>query len=192
MASRVAVVICATSFLLGVLCTHWTADALTRWKPPSARADAHFWTAAAYYRTLAHAPPVAALVLGGAATLGVASVCVGLFKGDATDLMFDGASTLLYAVAIGVYALHVFPTLFTHFYAFPVTPPDPSNPFPSFHKPEILKLADAHLICSVVLTGVLVLQAARWWSLSDDEDGPVMGPASEADGARPAKEEKSS
>ena len=34
-----------------------------------------------------------------------------------------------------------------------------------------LELASSHLACSVALTGVLALQAARWWAeLSDDDD----------------------
>jgi len=34
-----------------------------------------------------------------------------------------------------------------------------------------LELASSHLVCSVALTGVLALQAARWWAeLSDDDD----------------------
>jgi hypothetical protein len=34
-----------------------------------------------------------------------------------------------------------------------------------------LEMASNHLICSVALTGVLVLQAARYWAESADDDG---------------------
>ena len=47
-------------------------------------------------------------------------------------------------------------------------------------KSEALNLATANLVCSVALTGVMALQAARWWAEqdSDDEDQPEPGASS--------------
>ena len=46
-------------------------------------------------------------------------------------------------------------------------------------KSEVLNLATSNLICSVSLTGVLALQAARWWAeRSDDETAmPTAAPS---------------
>ena len=37
-------------------------------------------------------------------------------------------------------------------------------------KSEVLNFATANLVCSVSLTGVMALQAARWWSERADTD----------------------
>jgi hypothetical protein len=43
--------------------------------------------------------------------------------------------------------------------------------FPRALRSSTLELASNHLICSVALTGVLILQAGRWWAeLSDGDD----------------------
>jgi hypothetical protein len=49
----------------------------------------------------------------------------------------------------------------------------PSNslpPFPATLKRPTLDLASSHLVCSVALTGVLVLQAGRWWAEQRDDE----------------------
>jgi hypothetical protein len=93
MSLRAAIFICATAFLLGVLYTHWIADSLTRWKPPSARSDTGFWTAAAYYRILSNGHPAAGAVVLGAVCIGGGAGIAGLLQGGVTDVMFDGSST---------------------------------------------------------------------------------------------------
>jgi len=43
--------------------------------------------------------------------------------------------------------------------------------FPRLLRTPTLDLASNHLVCSVALTGVLILQAGRWWAeLSDGDD----------------------
>ena len=42
--------------------------------------------------------------------------------------------------------------------------------FPRTLLQPTLELASSHLVCSVVLTGVLVLQAGRWWAEQADID----------------------
>jgi hypothetical protein len=43
-------------------------------------------------------------------------------------------------------------------------------PFPPTLRGPTLELASSHLICSVALTGVLLLQAGRWWAEQKDDD----------------------
>ena len=47
-------------------------------------------------------------------------------------------------------------------------------PFPPTLRVPTMELASSHLICSVALTGVLLLQAGRWWAeqkdIDDDEE----------------------
>ena len=42
--------------------------------------------------------------------------------------------------------------------------------FPRSLRSPTLDLASNHLVCSVALTGVLILQAGRWWAELSDED----------------------
>ena len=42
--------------------------------------------------------------------------------------------------------------------------------FPRSLREPTLELASSHLVCSVVLTGVLALQAGRWWAEQADVD----------------------
>lgn len=49
-----------------------------------------------------------------------------------------------------------------------------NEPFPRLLRSPTLDLASNHLICSVALTGILILQAGRWWAeLSDGDDDPT-------------------
>ena len=43
-------------------------------------------------------------------------------------------------------------------------------PFPASLKGPTLELASSHLACSVALTGVIALQAGRWWAEMYDAD----------------------
>lgn len=44
--------------------------------------------------------------------------------------------------------------------------------FPRSLRSPTLDLASNHLVCSVALTGVLILQAGRWWA--ELPDGPYL------------------
>jgi hypothetical protein len=57
------------------------------------------------------------------------------------------------------------------FAPFPAPPrPDMKIGFPDRLREPVLGLAGAHLVCSVALTGVLILQAGRWWVAQKDID----------------------
>ncbi|EMD34433.1 hypothetical protein CERSUDRAFT_158929, partial [Gelatoporia subvermispora B] len=191
-----SVVVCATSFLLGLLFTHWIADSLTLWKSPPTQTDARLWASAAYYSILSRTPPALAYLHAAVAALGASTIAWSLGDGRAGNLMFDGGSicesahiaschgpelirrAVLYGTAIFVYLNSVVPNLFANFTTLPLpfasqitsqAPPLP--PFPPSLRTPILDIASAHLICSVVLTGVLILQAGRWWAEQADIDG---------------------
>jgi ER membrane protein SH3 len=97
----------------------------------------------------------------------------------------DHASPVLYGCAFVVYVFSVIPS--KHHIPTPHPPSKQSYsldltehfsaPLPSSHKTTFpvelraptLELASSHLVCSVALTGVLVLQAGRWWAEGEDE-----------------------
>ncbi|KAI0086614.1 ER membrane protein SH3-domain-containing protein [Irpex rosettiformis] len=179
---RMSIVVGATAFLLGLLFTHWIADSLTMWKSPSTQTDARLWTAATYYSILTRMPPLLLYVYGSVALLGATTLLWSLGDGRAGNFMFDGGSILLYTSAITMYTFSVLPNVFENFKPLPLpfihkqsTGSEGLPPFPLSLKGPTLELASSHLICSVALTGVLVLQAGRWWAEQrDGEDEEVQ------------------
>ncbi|EPQ58613.1 hypothetical protein GLOTRDRAFT_127110 [Gloeophyllum trabeum ATCC 11539] len=183
MAWRVSFVVCVTSFLLGTLFTHWIADSLTLWKSPEI-SDEHLWTAAAYYSILARMPEYLLYFLTATACLGGITILWSLGDGQAGNLMFDGGSIFLYGSAAAVYLYSVLPTLST-FKSLPLH--TASTVYPPNLRTLTLDLASNNLICSVALTGILLLQAGRWWAENrdgNDDDAPVMDKPENADGVR--------
>lgn len=167
MGVRAGVVVCITSFLLGSLFTHWIADSLTLWKSPVT--DEHLWTAALYYSILTKGPVQILYVLFGIIILGGTTIFWSFNDLEAGNLMFDGGSIFLYGVAAIMYAYSVIPNLMDKFTTIP--PYHMKDAFPRLLRTPTLDLASNHLVCSVALTGVLILQAGRWWAeLSDGDD----------------------
>lgn len=100
---------------------------------------------------------------------------------------------VLYGTAVAVYLAQVLPGTHSFDYSAPRRPsfirtylprtdfveaftiisptsPTPNELFPPTLKVQVLNLASANLICSVALTGVMGLQAARWWAESSDPE----------------------
>ena len=108
MGVRAGVVVCVTSFLLGMffyshlitlwhesctpgaLFTHWIADSLTLWKTPIT--DEHLWTAASYYSIITKGPSVILYLLAAVVVLGGATIIWSLNDLRAGNIMFDGGS----------------------------------------------------------------------------------------------------
>ncbi|KIK08684.1 hypothetical protein K443DRAFT_118959 [Laccaria amethystina LaAM-08-1] len=174
MGVRAGVVVCVTSFLLGALFTHWIADSLTLWKSPIT--DEHLWTAASYYSILAKGPSEILYFLSAVVILGGTTILWSLNDGEAGNLMFDGGSIFLFGTAIAMYLHSVLPSagLFAKFSSLPAH--QLKDPFPRALRHATLELASNNLICSVALTGVLALQAGRFWaeSADDGEDDYVV------------------
>lgn len=102
--------------------------------------------------------------------------------------MFDGGSIFLYGVAVIMYAYSVIPNLMDKFTAIP--PHHMKDAFPRLLRTPTLDLASNHLVCSVALTGVLILQAGRWWaelSDGDDEEGYLPEKVEDSDVAEETK-----
>ncbi|KAI6005466.1 Shr3 amino acid permease chaperone [Pisolithus albus] len=170
MGVRASIVVCTTSFLLGSLFTHWIADSLTLWKSPVT--DEHLWTAALYYSILTKAPIELLYVLFAIVALGGTTIFWSFREGEAGNLMFDGGSIVLYGTTVLMYLYSVIPNVVAKFSSLPHY--QINEPFPRLLRSPTLDLASNHLICSVALTGILILQAGRWWAeLSDGDDDPT-------------------
>ncbi|KAK0228480.1 Shr3 amino acid permease chaperone [Armillaria fumosa] len=184
MGLRVSVVVCVTSFLLGQLFTHWIADALTLWKSPVT--DENLWIAAAYYSILTKAPVEMYYAMALTVLTGAATILLSLRDGEAGNLMFDGGSicepsalhqasshsfAVLFGTTVAMYLYSVIPVVYSSFTALP--PHNLTDTFPALLRTATLDLASSNLICSVALTGVLALQAGRFWAETYDVDTQV-------------------
>ncbi|THU99305.1 hypothetical protein K435DRAFT_751870 [Dendrothele bispora CBS 962.96] len=172
MGIRAAVVVCATSFLLGALFTHWIADSLTLWKSPVT--DQNLWTAASYYAILAKGPIELHYLLASVVTIGGTTILWSLLDGEAGNLMFDGGSIFLFATTVAMYLYSVLPNILTVFTSLPVH--QANDAVPTDLRSIILDVASNNLISSVALTGVLGLQAGRFWAenSTDDDDQDLV------------------
>jgi len=159
MGLRSTVVFCVTSFLLGSLFTHWIADSLTLWKSPVT--DEHLWTAALYYSSLAKATPLILYFLAAVVAIGAVTILWSFGDGQAGNLMFDGGSIFLFGTTVVLYFYSVIPIILAKFSTLPKH--QLRDPFPGSLRSATLDLASNHLMCSVALTGVLILQAGRFW-----------------------------
>ncbi|KAF7295004.1 hypothetical protein MIND_01038500 [Mycena indigotica] len=163
MGIRSTVVFCVTSFLLGTLFTHWIADSLTLWKSPIT--DEHLWTAASYYYFLTKAAPFILYLFTAVVALGAIAVLWSLGDGEASNLMFDGGSVFLFGTSVALYSYSVIPVIVAKFATLPVH----QEKVPDLMRNDILHLASNNLMCSVALTGVLILQAGRFWTERSDD-----------------------
>lgn len=68
----------------------------------------------------------------------------------------------------------IYPDIINNFTSLPLPFPSQSSKdfsfpvFPQSLRDPTLELASSHLVCSVVLTGVLAFQAGRWWAEQAD------------------------
>ncbi|KAJ8520399.1 hypothetical protein ONZ45_g2764 [Pleurotus djamor] len=150
----------------GALFTNWIADSVTLWKSPIT--DEHLWTAASYYAILAKAPSELLYVLAAVALLGGTTILWSLRDGQAGNLMFDGGSIFLFCTTIVMYMYSVLPNIFAIFTSLP--PHQFKDSIPRTLRIATLDLASNNLIASVALTGVLALQAGRFWAEKPDDD----------------------
>jgi len=161
MGIRVAIVISATSFLLGCFFTHWIADSITLWQTPLT--DAHLYSAAAYYSILSTMPRWMDALLVVIMTAAALALILSFWDGQAGNLMFDGASTFLSTCALVVWVYSCLPNIDRLAERIPH-----SGPFPLDLKRSTLEIANKNLVCSVALTGVILLQAGRQTSENKD------------------------
>jgi len=190
MGVRAGVFVCVTSFLLGALFTHWIADSLTLWKSPVT--DEHLWTAASYYSILAKGTNETLYFLAAVVALGAVTILWSLNDLRAGNIMFDGGSIFLFGTTVVMYLNTVLPSIYSQFSNLPVH--HLKDPFPRVLRSATLDLASNHLICSVALTGVLALQAGRFWAEKADEEGDddyvLVDPEDSAKASMPASRAK--
>lgn len=138
------------------------------------------WTSAetplAYYDQLEthlkfmHAsPPIIPRILHIAISIGFAGFFIKLFKPSEANLLFDGASLVLYLVGVVVYITNIVKGLRLVTSGYPVVE-EGSTELPVGREDSLRVLAASNTILALVLVGVLVLQAGQWYAERKDQD----------------------
>jgi hypothetical protein len=138
------------------------------------------WTSAetplAYYDQLEthlkflHAsPPIIPRILNITISIGFLGFFIKLFKPSEANLLFDGASLVLYLIGVVVYITNIVKGFQLVTMGFPEPKETPEGIV--FGREDSLKvLAASNTILALVLVGVLVLQAGQWYAERKDQD----------------------
>jgi len=138
------------------------------------------WTSAetplAYYdqlethlRFMHASPPIIPRILHIAITIGFCGFFIKLFKPSEANLLFDGASLILYLVGVVVYITNIVKGLRIVTLGYP-EPAEGSDELIVGREDSLRVLAASNTILALVLVGVLVLQAGQWYAERKDQD----------------------
>ncbi|KAG0643166.1 Shr3 amino acid permease chaperone [Tuber brumale] len=153
-------IICPTCFLLGTIFTNWTFDHATLWTalPPTAPTLAAIES---HYTQLHHAPPIIPRVLHITIGTGILGFLVKLYKPSESNMLFDGASLVLYMVALVMYGTNVVKGMRI------IAGGDYGE---EVGRVDTLRVvAASQVIIALVLVGVLVLQSGQWYAEKKEE-----------------------
>ncbi|KAI5839015.1 Shr3 amino acid permease chaperone [Morchella snyderi] len=159
-------IICPTCFFLGILFTNWSYDHHTLWngiapsEPILAAIESH-------YRLLSSSPAIIIRVLHIIVAVGLLGFVTKLYKPSESNMLFDGASLVLYMIGLIMYATNVVRGLKTV---------ESGEYGEEVGRVDTLRvLAASQVILALVLVGVLVLQSGQWYAeRKESEEVRVM------------------
>lgn len=163
----------ATCFFLGIIFSLFPYDYPLLWSgeptPPS-----HYDYLEAHLRFLHASPPLIPRILHIVIFLGFAGLFAKLYKPSESNMLFDGASLVLYVCGVTVYIANIVKGLRLvtggKYGADLADPDSDDDPSQILGREDSLKvLAASNTILALVLVGVLVLQAGQWYAEKKDE-----------------------
>lgn len=178
----------ATCFFLGIIFSLFPYDYPILWSteptPPS-----HYDYLEAHLRFLHASPPLIPRMLHIVIFLGLAGLITKLYRPSESNMLFDGASLVLYMCGITVYIANIVKGLrlasVGQYGSDLASSPDEKDQI--LGREDSLKvLAASNTILALVLVGILVLQAGQWYA--DQKDAQELN--SFATGKKKEKETK--
>lgn len=166
----------ATCFFLGILFAQLPYDYNVLWTTPTDVAS-YFDILESHIKFLYASPPIVSRILNLAIGTGILGFLIKLFKPNQANMLFDGASLVLYMAGITVYLTNIvkgFRVVTAGIYgdldkASPgeVTEEDQGD---YISREDTLRVfAASNTILALVLVGVLVLQAGQWYAKRAEE-----------------------
>ena len=115
-------------------------------------------------------PPIIPRILHIAISVGFIGLFIKLFKPSEANLLFDGASLVLYVVGVVVYITNIVKGLRIVTMGLYGQISDEIGGVPVGREDSLRVLAASNTILALVLVGVLVLQAGQWYAERKDQD----------------------
>ncbi|RMZ90863.1 hypothetical protein DV736_g1910, partial [Chaetothyriales sp. CBS 134916] len=106
MAFATFLIVCPTSFFLGILFSFFPYDYPLLWSSVQPPPDAHLDLLEAHLKLLHNAPSLIVQIFHIVVGLGLLGIVIKLYKPTESNLLFDGGSLALYMVAIIVYIVN--------------------------------------------------------------------------------------
>ncbi|PYH79494.1 Shr3 amino acid permease chaperone [Aspergillus uvarum CBS 121591] len=169
-------IVCPTSFFLGIIFSLFPYDYPILWSTTPTPAT-HFDYFESHLRFLHASPPLIPRILHIVIFLGLAGLVTKLYRPSESNMLFDGASLVLYMCGVTVYIANIVKglrlvsagtygdDLLAATAAATAGSDAPAEEGQILGREDSLKvLAASNTILALVLVGVLVLQAGQWYA----------------------------
>ncbi|KAL8765393.1 MAG: hypothetical protein Q9209_007520 [Squamulea sp. 1 TL-2023] len=168
-------ILCPTSFFLGILFSLFPYDYPLLWTA-SVPTEANFQTLEKHLCFLHASPPIIARILHIVIAVGLLGFFIKLYRPSESNMLFDGASLVLYMCGFVVYMANIVKglrvisggkyniELVEGEVAVGVEGVIPGEEKPLGRNDSLKVLSASNTILALVLVGVLVLQAGQWYA----------------------------
>lgn len=163
-------------FFLGILFASFPYDFPLLWTSAPVP-DAYYDQLETHLKFIHQSPPLIARLLTMIISVGFLGFFVKLFRPSEANVLFDGASLVLYLIGTGVYIANIVKGLRTvsaGIWDDPAAFEDVEGPFATeilLGREDSLKVLSAsNTILALVLVGVLILQAGQWYAERREAD----------------------
>ncbi|KZF24797.1 secretory component protein SHR3 [Xylona heveae TC161] len=167
-------ILCPTAFFLGLIFASFPYDYPVLWTSLPTP-DSYYDMLEAHLRFVHASPPIIPRILHIVIAVGLLGFIAKLYRPSEANLLFDGASLVLYMVALVVYITNIVKGLRivtdgTYGQADLPTGSDPTAATATDgdiigREDSLRVIAASNTIMALVLVGVLVLQAGQWYAL---------------------------
>ncbi|CAG7941186.1 unnamed protein product [Penicillium nalgiovense] len=163
-------IVCPTCFFLGIIFSLFPYDYPILWStvltPP-----AHYDYLEAHLRFLHASPPLIPRILHIVIFLGLAGLLTKLYKPSESNMLFDGASLVLYMCGVTVYIANIVKGLrlaSAGQYGVELASSADEKEQILGREDSLKVLSASNTILALVLVGILVLQAGQWYAERKD------------------------
>ncbi|KAF2876834.1 Shr3 amino acid permease chaperone [Massariosphaeria phaeospora] len=161
-----------TCFFLGILFSSFPYDYNVLWTVPTEGRDNYFKILEDHIKFLHASPPIISRILHIVMATGMFGFLLKLYNMSEANMLFDGASLVLYIAGLMVYVTNIvkgFRVVTAGIYG--PTEPLPDGEVDDFigREDSLRVYAASNTILALVLVGVLVLQAGQWYALRKEE-----------------------
>ncbi|KAK3394682.1 ER membrane protein SH3 [Podospora didyma] len=154
-------------FFLGILFASFPYDFPLLWTPGPV-SDAYLDQLETHLRFMHQSPPLIARLLNIIVSVGFLGFFIKLYRPSEANVLFDGASLLLYVIGAGVYISNIVKgmrAVSAGAWANPVVIDGPLTGEITLKREESLAVLSAsNTILALILVGVLVLQVGQWYA----------------------------